>query len=328
MNLAPGDLGIDYSYGRPSLSAAVKAGAKFVLRYSAGAASAPSHPSHSANAGKLITPSEFRAILAAGLDIIANDEWYTTRITEGGTAGRQDGAAALALWRSCGLARGASIYVSWDAAVVSSRFASVAAYLVAYQKALAGYYLVDMYAGTPALRDMLTRKAIRYGWRPNAGSWSNDGLPYQPNVSTPARRAALVAQALKATPAHIWQTGNYWFDKTADENILVRVPVGSHREAATPAPTPPAPIATRRRRHDMSTIIYQVDPATMTDKTLQNCFQVTINPSTGKPAAPPEALDGESALGLAQAFGANITAIAQLPKLPLGKHVEFGGAHL
>src|SRR5690242_18583685 len=83
MSLKPGDLVIDYSYARPSLAKAKHAGARAVIRYSAGAATEPSHASHADNAGKLITPAEFKAILAAGLDVIANDEWYEDRVTEG-----------------------------------------------------------------------------------------------------------------------------------------------------------------------------------------------------------------------------------------------------
>lgn len=272
MTLDPGTIGLDWSYSRPALAVAYQSGARFVLRYSAGAASDPGHPSHALNAGKLITPTEHAALLAAGFDVIANDEWYESRVTEGSAAGRQDGAAALRLWRSCGHAKGSTIYVSWDQGVSASKFPAVAAYLYGFRAALAGYYKVDLYAGTPALRDMLRRGLIRYGWRPNAGSWSGDGLPYQPDTSTPAKRAALVQQALKATPAHIWQTGNYWFNKSADENVIVRSPVGSHLEAlATVKPVPrhrrgpgnPAPVKppTPGRRPRM--IVCTVDRSTI-----------------------------------------------------------------
>lgn len=247
--LKPGDLGIDYSYARPDLGKIARSGARFVVRYSAGSASDPGHQSYRLNAGKLITPGEFKAIIAAGMDVIANDEWYASRITEGAAAGSADGRAAAKLWRACGLAKGASIYVSWDEYPSPGKFAGVGQYARAYRKALGGYYDVDAYGGTGFLKWALKGLLVKFGWRPNAGSWSNDGLPYQPDTSTAAKRAALVQLAVGKTPAHIWQTGNYWFSKSADEDIIVRVPVGSHLEALAaqavpvPAPTPiPSPI--------------------------------------------------------------------------------------
>lgn len=247
MTLAAGDIGIDYSYARPPIADIVKDGAKFVIRYSAGAASDPHNGSHADNAGKLITPAEFKALLHAGLDVIANDEWYESRVTEGYAAGKMDGKAATALWRSCGLAKGATVYCSWDAAPNAGQYRAVRRYLRGWKAGSGGYYVPDLYGGTPVLRNLLSKVnplrtvyRIRYGWRPNAGSWSSDGLPYQPDTK-PAQRASLVVLAAKATPAHIWQTGNYWFSKSADENLIVRVPVGSHRETLTvkPQPVPP-----------------------------------------------------------------------------------------
>lgn len=233
--LQPGDLLIDYSFARPSLAEAKQSGARGVIRYSAGAASDPQHRSYAANAGKLITPAEFRAILEAGLDVIANDEWYETRVTEGYDAGVQDGSAAAALWRSCGLARGATVYCSWDAAPSPVHYFRVRRYLRGWYDGAGQYYRPDLYGGTPALHWLRRGRpgifTIRYGWRPNAGSWSNDGLPYQPSTRTPEERTALVARARTATPAHVWQTGNYWFGSDADENLVVRVPVGSHNDA-------------------------------------------------------------------------------------------------
>lgn len=240
--LAVGDLGIDYSFARPKPSDIVKAGGRFVFRYSAGAASRSSHPSYGANRGKLITAKEFRALLAAGLDVVANSEWYTTRVTEGAAAGRQDARADAELWHACGLAKGASIYVSWDAAPVRSKWHGVDEYLHAYETELAGQYHVDCYAGTPFLKWALARHRIRYGWRPNAGSWSGDQLTYQPDTSTHARRDALGVAGRLRTPAAVWQTGNYWFSKSADELMLLHPTIGSHRQALAAAVKPKPPV--------------------------------------------------------------------------------------
>jgi hypothetical protein len=35
-----------------------------------------------------------------------------------------------------------------------------------------------------------------------------------------------LVRALAATPAHMIQTGNYWYAKSADENLILRTPGG------------------------------------------------------------------------------------------------------
>lgn len=228
----PGDLGVDYSGARPSPHGTRKAGGRFIIRYSAGAGNA-----QSATAWKLCDHGEIAAAVAAGMDFIANSEWYTTRITEGRAAGHDDGQADLEFWKHQGLHRDASIFVSWDAAPVRSHWAAAQAYLEAYDHALGGHFHVDCYAGTPFLRRMLNRKVIRDGWRTNAGSWSNDGLPYQPRT---AHTDGLAAVGRSKTPAAIWQTGNYWWAKQADENLILRPVTGSHLAAAARHAKPPS----------------------------------------------------------------------------------------
>ena len=132
---------------------------------------------------------------------------------EGAAAGAEDGAAAYALWRECGHAKGARVYCSLDQAAGTSEVAGIVAYLRAHQKAMGnGYYVADFYGGTPVIRSLISAHLNVFGWRPNAGSWSRDGLPYQPS-----KPREYLETALRATPARIWQTGNYWFGKEADE---------------------------------------------------------------------------------------------------------------
>lgn len=301
MTLAPGDLVIDYSYARPSLAEAVKAGAKAVVRYTAGAASLPGHPSYPLNKGKLITPPEFKAIIAAGLDVIANDEWYTTRVTEGAAAGKEDARAAATVWKLCGLVKGSAIIVSWDANPNRSQWSSARAYLLAYAAELESFgYKLGVYAGTPFLKyaasSAFGRFAIRFLWRPNAGSWSNDGLPYQPDTSTPAKRAALVQLALPRTPATLWQTGNYWFGKSADESLILRVPVGADLETAAasvvkkpkpvPAPTPaptPDPVDGKELTLTPDEKAYLDAKFAETTKAVTDLLHTALSDSTGKP---------------------------------------------
>jgi hypothetical protein len=232
-----GDRGIDFSFANPNLEGTYKAGGRFIIRYSAGAGTEGLLRD---KPNKICEPKRIRNSVAKGLDFIANSEWYESRVTEGAAAGKADGGADLAFWKTMGLARGAAIYVSWDAAPVKSKWKYVDAYFKAYRNALDGYYKVGCYAGTPYLRHAFAKKLIDYGWRPNASSWSNDKLPYQPATNTVAQRRALVTQALKATPAAIYQTGNYWWKKSADENLILR-PCGSHLQALAAGAKPDAP---------------------------------------------------------------------------------------
>jgi LysM repeat protein len=221
--LALYDRGIDYSGFRPSpVGDPARHGARFVLRYSAGVGNG-----RQKTLWKRCGKTELRDIVAAGLDFIANSEWYESRATEGAAAGADDGAADLAFWRARGLAKGASIYVSWDEGQPDTRkHTKLAAYLNAYDKALGGYYHVDLYAGDVAIAAMRTKGLIRYGWRAMADSWSDNGSYYRPsNWKAVARTVATVSQA------HIWQNGNRWYDGRADENVILRLPVGSHLEA-------------------------------------------------------------------------------------------------
>lgn len=236
MGYKPGDKGCDYSAFRlkPGQTAQKEAG-KFVTRYTAGAATNPAHPSHYLNAAKIITPSEFKAIIALGWDIVANDEWYTNRVTEGYQAGLQDGAASGHMWHACGLAKGSSIYCSWDEFPAANKFNAVGQYLLGFQKAIDPFgYFVDLYAGDPALRAMQARHIIRYGWRPEADSWSGKASFY---------RTGNWQAVAKVSPAHVWQNGYTWFNNQADEDVVLRAPIGSHRDAIQAAhpsnPTPP-----------------------------------------------------------------------------------------
>ena len=236
-----GGVGLDYAGLRPAPKDVRKNGAGFIVRYSAGAGN-----NDSATQFKLCGRNEIHDAVAAGLDFVANSEWYETRITEGAAAGAADGAADLTFWKARGLAKGASIYVSWDSDPSPSLWPQVDAYLEAYNKALQGYYEVDCYAGTPYLKHAKAKALIKYGWRPNAGSWSNDGLPYQPKTRTKRQRAKLVKLAQEATVAALWQTGNYWYSRGADEDMVIRPDFGSHLQAGGrhrrpqpgPKPTP------------------------------------------------------------------------------------------
>ncbi len=218
------DRGIDFSGLKlPTPGDPRRFGATFVVRYSAGVGN-----NVSATQWKLCGRSELHSLVGAGLDFIANSEWTEGRVEEGAAAGHADGLADLAFWQSRGLARTASIYVSWDRGQPNpGAHAAVAQYLAAYEAALGGYYHVDLYAGDVAIAAMLHAHVIRYGWRAMADSWSGDGSWYRPgnNWLNAAKQLAT------KSPAHLVQNGNVWYGGQADENVVLRLPVGSHLEA-------------------------------------------------------------------------------------------------
>jgi hypothetical protein len=222
-------------------------GVRFWCRYSAGVGN-----SNPKSQFKLTKPGEINALVGRGIDFVANSEWYENRCTEGAAAGKADGTADLAFWKSRGLARGASIYISWDTAPQSSQYNAVEAYIRAYNAALGGYYKADgLYAGIPALIEMSRRGVIRHGWIPSAASWSvarqnlkDLGISAPPAVTTwnlwqptPSQVVPAIAYLLKKLAGDklvscIWQTGNHRFGGGADENITILAgPLGSHREA-------------------------------------------------------------------------------------------------
>lgn len=261
MSFAVGTYGLDNA-ATVDYGAAHTKGSRFQFRYSAGMGNA-----NSASQFKLCKVGEIAEIVAAGIDFIANSEWSTDRVTAGASAGAADGAADLLFWQSRGLARGASIYVSWDAAPNPVLYNVVAAYLSAYGAALEHYYCDGLYAGIPALNEMAERGLIKHGWIPEASSWSVPNSPIDANYAPPAKTlrdlwqptpsqvapaTALLASMLSPSLVScVWQTGNHW-PNGSDENVIIRSgPLGSHMEASgtspsgdgTPVPKPePLPV--------------------------------------------------------------------------------------
>src|SRR6185437_15333290 len=242
MTLTVGSLGLDSSGAVLDEQDAFRMGSRFRLRYSAGAGN-----SQSATAWKLCKPGEIAAIIASGQDFIANSEWYEGRVTEGAAAGTADGAADLQFWESRGLAKGATIYPSWDAAPDPSKYSAVLDYLGHYNQALQGQYRADgMYGGAAALAYLVAHAGLKHGWIPEATSWSN--LPnwyYQPTKEQLPETTAAVAKLAPGLSSIIWQNGNKWYSNGADENIIVLGAgnLGSHLQAggathASPAAAP------------------------------------------------------------------------------------------
>ena len=259
---AEGVVGIDSA--RPVDSTrAVASGSRLQVRYSAGAATDPGHPSHGLNAGKLCGQGEIAAIVASGQDFLANDEWYETRTTEGTQAAAHDAPVVLEFWQSRGLAKGATVMLNLDAAPDLSKLASIQAYVDEFNRRLDGYYLADgFYAGVPMLAALAKSGHCRHGWIPEAAGWSTANTALDPGYAPPAKTAWDLWWPLRTQvePAAaflrgllgdcglvscLWQDGNKWFSGAADEDVLIIPgPLGTHLEASGQQPTTaPAPVS-------------------------------------------------------------------------------------
>jgi len=151
---------LDYSFARPDLSQ-VQKDAIGVLRYIC-----PDSPS---THGKILFPAECDQILARGLDLALNFEWYEGRCNEGASAGSADGATALQMAKALGYPRGSCIYFSHDTGVYN--WPNIDAYFRAVRTALGGYYRLGAYGSNALVGHLHTAGLIDKGWQTLA--WSN-----------------------------------------------------------------------------------------------------------------------------------------------------------
>lgn len=187
------DIWLDYSGARPDPHDMNRLGVKGVLRYL-------SEPI-AATAWKRITPSEKDAILAAGLDLVLNFEWFEGRMLGGYDAGKHDGGTALAQAQALGYPQGASIYFSHDTSANDDT--AVLAYMRGVRDAFGGYYEADIYSGLHVVQLVVKAGLAKFGWQTVA--WSN----------------GLVGDA------HLYQNGKRWYSGGADENEVLHAGLGS-----------------------------------------------------------------------------------------------------
>jgi hypothetical protein len=150
--------GVDYAWGRPSVTALKKAGVKFVCRYL----------SHDTT-GKNLTRSEAEKLSDAGLWIVVVWETTAKRALSGRSGGKADAEDAARMARALGMPADRPIYfaVDWDA--TASDQAAINAYLDGAASVI-GRARVGIYAGYWPVKRSLDGKHATWAWQTYA--WS------------------------------------------------------------------------------------------------------------------------------------------------------------
>lgn len=152
--------GLDYSSGRPDLTAAKQAGYLFMARYL----------SDPVPGGKGISKAEANAILAAGLGLVVVYEWYAGRALEGQAAGAIDGKAALAFARAIGFPESKPIYFAVDIPATSAQQPAIDAYLRG-AASIIGAARIGVYGSYYVVERCFTNKTAQWFWQTRG--WSN-----------------------------------------------------------------------------------------------------------------------------------------------------------
>jgi hypothetical protein len=120
-------------------------------------------------AWKRLTPSEAKAITAAGMQIISVYETTANRATGGASAGHEDGAVALNEARLVGQPTGSAIYFAVDYDAQPQGYDTIEKYLEAATQQIPGYSC-GVYGSYAVVEEMAKRKACQSFWQTYA--WS------------------------------------------------------------------------------------------------------------------------------------------------------------
>ena len=155
------EFGVDYAFGRPSITALRDAGVKFACRYL----------SHSPS--KNLTASEARQLSDAVIWIVVVWETTAQRALDGRTAGIADAMDAVSQSQACGMPSGRPIYfaVDWDAS--SAQQSKINAYLDGAASVL-GKNRVGIYGGYGPVKRALDGGHAVWAWQTYAwsgGKW-------------------------------------------------------------------------------------------------------------------------------------------------------------
>jgi hypothetical protein len=154
-------LGLDYSGGRPGGAAIRAAGYGFVCRYlSDGGTRLP---------GKLLTPGEYRDLMAHGVAVVINWETFAQRMRDGYQAGVADARQADAVARRVGHPLDRPIYFSADWDTTPADQVSIDDYLNGAASVL-GRPRVGVYGSYYVCRRCLDNGTATWTWQ--TGAWS------------------------------------------------------------------------------------------------------------------------------------------------------------
>lgn len=154
-------LGLDYAGGVPQPTAIVNAGYGFVCRYlTPGGAGLP---------GKLLTPSEFTALQAAGIAVVLNFETTADRMRAGHDAGIADAQVAHATANSLGIPADRAVYFSADFDATPVDQVAIDAYLTGAASVI-GAARVGVYGSYYAVQRCLDNGTAHWAWQTSA--WS------------------------------------------------------------------------------------------------------------------------------------------------------------
>ncbi|MEU8331549.1 glycoside hydrolase domain-containing protein [Micromonospora sp. NPDC048839] len=156
--------GVDYSWGRPSISALQAGGYTFACRYLS-----------DSTTGKNLTRSEADALIAGGIDIVSNWEYTASEALQGYAKGVENATKAHSQALACGMPAGRPIYLSVDFDASASQQPVINAYFDGAASVL-GRARVGAYGGYYVIKRLFDAGKIRWGWQTYAwssGQWDS-----------------------------------------------------------------------------------------------------------------------------------------------------------
>jgi Domain of unknown function (DUF1906) len=153
--------GVDYSWGRPSPAGLHAAGYTFAARYLSYDTS-----------GKNISKGEADALIAAGVDVVANWEQSADAALDGYSRGKSDAQAAAGEAAAAGMPGDRPIYFSVDFDAQPSQEAAIEAYYDGVAAVL-GRNRTGAYGGYYLLNRLFNAGKITWGWQTYAWSYGN-----------------------------------------------------------------------------------------------------------------------------------------------------------
>lgn len=154
-------LGVDYSTGRPSITALKAAGYSFACRYLSNSTS-----------GKNLSRAEATQLRAGGIDVVSNWEWSANAALRGRAQGVADATDAKAQHLACGGPPTRPIYFSVDFDASEAQQPAINAYFAGVASVI-GLARTGAYGGYWVISRLFAGGLIRYGWQTYAWSGGN-----------------------------------------------------------------------------------------------------------------------------------------------------------